>query len=278
MGTADLIPGVSGGTVALILGIYPRLVASIKEASSSLGSVVRLDWRAMRRHLGNVEWALMVPLLAGVLTAVLTLASFLERQLHERPTVLAAAFFGLVVGSVGIAWGMIRRPRPSHLLVALGVGVVMFLFLGSGSTGVGSAPSLLVFFGAGALAICAMILPGISGSLILVLLGMYATVLGAVSDRELVPVAVFALGCIVGLALFSQLLHWALQRHHDLVVAAMVGLLVGSLRVVWPWPDGVESAALGAPDGDWLAALAAAVVGGLAVLLITRLAGERRGA
>jgi putative membrane protein len=274
MGTADLVPGVSGGTIALVLGIYPRLVASIKSGSSALGAMARLDWGKARSHLEAVEWRLLLPLLAGILTAVVTLASFLEHQLEARPTTLAAAFFGLVVGSVAVASGMIRSPRPIHLLMVLGVGVGMFLFLGLGGSAA-TDPALGVFFLAGALAICAMILPGISGSLILVLIGMYAAVLGAVTDRNLLALAVFVAGCVVGLALFSQVLNWALDRYHDLVVAAMVGLMAGSLRVLWPWPAGVDSADLGAIGSDWPTALIAAVVGGLTVTVITRLGGER---
>lgn len=274
MGTADLIPGVSGGTIALILGIYPRLVASIREASSGLGRLFRLDMPGLRRHLAAVEWTLVVPLLVGIAIAIASLASFLEAQLEARPTILAAAFFGLVAGSVAIAWGLIRRPGPAHLLMVLGAGAVLFVLLGASASEIAGTPGPLVFFGAGALAVCAMILPGISGSLILVLVGMYAAALAAVTSRDWASVAALALGAVVGLALFSQALHWALRRHHDLVVAAMVGLMVGSLRILWPWPAGVESAALDAPGPDWLGALLAAVVGGLAVKVITRLAGE----
>lgn len=274
MGMADLVPGVSGGTIALVLGIYPRLVASIKSGSSALGALARFDRASAQRHLGAVEWRLLLPLLAGILAAVVTLASFLEHQLEARPTILAAAFFGLVVGSVAVAWGMIRRPQPLHLLVVLGVGAGMFLFLGLTGSAV-SDPAIWVFFLSGALAICAMILPGISGSLILVLIGMYAAVLGAVTDRNLAALAVFAAGCIIGLAIFSQLLNWALDRYHDLVVAAMVGLMAGSLRVLWPWPDGVDSPDLGAVGSEWPTAVLAAVIGGLAVMAITRLAGDR---
>ncbi len=115
-----------------------------------------------------------------------------------------------------------------------------------------------VFFLSGALAICAMILPGISGSFILVLIGMYTEVLGAVNDRDLVALGATAAGCVVGLALFSSLLTWALEHHHDLVIAAMVGLMLGSLRVLWPWPGGTNTTDLAAPSGDvWVPILLA---------------------
>ncbi|MGD2060907.1 MAG: DUF368 domain-containing protein, partial [Acidimicrobiia bacterium] len=159
--------------------------------------------------------------------------------------------------------------------IALLVAVALFLLLGLGEDASISDPSLLAFFGAGALAICAMILPGISGSLILLLVGMYAAVLGAVNDRDLLAVGVFVLGAILGLAIFSQILHWALRHHHDDVLAALVGLMAGSLRVLWPWPGGVDSAALGAPEGDLLAVSVAVIVGLVAVYTISRLAAAR---
>ena len=273
MGTADLVPGVSGGTIALVIGIYERLVDSIREGSSALGAILKADVVGFRRHLGRVEWVFLVPLLVGILTAVITLASFLAHQLEERPTILAGLFFGLVLGSVVVAWRLLRDPKPIHLVVGAVVALILFalLGLGDGDTAV-VAPSLIAYFAAGALAICAMILPGISGSLILLLIGMYAPVLAAVNDRDFLVVGVFALGAIVGLAIFSQVLHWALHRHHDLILAALVGLMAGSLRVVWPWPEGVESAALGAPGDDWLTVTVAGVIGFIVVFVIARLA------
>ena len=121
------------------------------------------------------------------------------------------------------------------------------------------------------IAICAMILPGISGSLMLVLIGMYPAVLGAVNDRDFAAVGIFVLGAVIGLALFSQILHWALANYHDVVLAGLIGLMAGSLRILWPWPDGVEGGALAAPGSDWPTALIAALIGLGVVLLISRL-------
>lgn len=275
MGTADLIPGVSGGTIALVLGIYERLVSSIREGSSALGSLLKGDTSELGTHWGRVEWLFLLPLLGGILGAVVALASFLDHQLEERPTILAGFFFGLVVGSVFVAWRLVRRPRQQHLLIGLLVAAALFLILGLGENATVQDPSLLVFFGAGALAICAMILPGISGSLILLLIGMYTAVLDAVDERDLLVVGVFVIGAIVGLGLFSQVLHWALRGHHDVILAGLIGLMAGSLRVLWPWPAGVESSALDAPGPDWPAVLLAAVVGFGVVFAISRLAAPR---
>lgn len=275
MGAADLVPGVSGGTIALVIGIYERLVASIREGSSALASLFRGRPSQFTEHLKSVEWVFLVPLLAGILLAVVSLASVLDHQLETNPTIMAGGFFGLVVGSVLIAWALVRQPLRRHFGIAIAVAAVLFLLLGLGEDATVSDPSLLIFFGAGALAICAMILPGISGSLILLLIGMYAAVLDAVNERDLAAIGVFVLGAIVGLAVFSQILHWALQHHHDDVLAALVGLMAGSLRVLWPWPAGVDSSALGAPEGDLLAVTIAALVGFGFVFLISRLAAAR---
>jgi putative membrane protein len=233
-----------------------------------------LDLDSFRRHLSRVEWTFLLPLLAGILLAVISLASFLDHQLEENPTVLAGLFFGLVLGSVVIAWRLLRRPAGIHFAIGGAVGLSLFALLGLGEDAVVQDPSLLVFFAAGALAICAMILPGISGSLILLLIGMYTPVLDAVDGRDLAAIGVFVVGAIVGLALFSQLLHWALRRHHDVILAALVGLMAGSLRVLWPWPEGVESSGLAAPGDDLLVVLAASVIGFGAVFLISRLAAK----
>jgi putative membrane protein len=272
MGTADLVPGVSGGTIALVLGIYERLVGSVRQGSSALGGVVKFDLEGFRTHLKRVEWGFLLPLLGGILLAVVLLASFLEDQLEERPTVLAGLFLGLVVGSVVIAWKLIDNPTAQHRVIVVVVALSLFVLLGLGEAKTASDPSYLAFFGAGALAICAMILPGISGSLILLLLGMYAPILGAVSDRDLTTIAVVGLGAVVGLALFSQVLNWALKNHHGPMLAGLVGLMAGSTRVLWPWPDGVFSADLGAPGDDWPVVVVATFLGAGLVYLISRMA------
>lgn len=272
MGTADLVPGVSGGTIALVLGIYHRLVASIREASSALGSLVRGDLAGAREHLGKVEWGFLVPLLVGILLAILTLASFLDHQLEDRPTVLAGVFLGLVLGSVAIAWRLIKKTNAIHAAIGSLVGLGLFIVLGLGEGSAIGDPSPVALVGAGALAICAMILPGISGSLILLMLGMYSAVLSAVTDRDFASVGLVAIGAVVGLALFSQILNWGLNNYHDRLVAVLVGLMAGSTRVLWPWPNGVDSVTLERPGEDWPVVLVSVLLGLVAVFLISRLA------
>lgn len=272
MGCADIVPGVSGGTVALVLGIYRRLIDSVRTGSLALGSLVRADVRGGIDRLGKVEWSFLVPLLAGIGAAVLALSHVIESLLTDSPVEMAGLFMGLVLGSVVVAWGLLERKDLRTVLYLVASAVVVFGLMGltSGtseeSVSQATDPAWWTFFGAGAIAICAMILPGISGSFLLVTMGMYGAVLGAVNDRELILVGIFVLGCVIGLALFSQVLHWALSEHYDTVMAVLIGLMLGSLRVLWPWPAGVDSTELGAPDDPLALPLLLAVVGFVVVV------------
>lgn len=266
MGAADVVPGVSGGTVALVLGIYERLVASIQAGSAALAFMARLRFADARRRLDDVEWGLLLPLLAGILVAVVTLASVIERLLHDRPQAMAGLFFGLVSGSIVIAWRLVGSWSRGRVAAGAATASFAFMLLGLRGDAV-SDPALAFFFAAGAIAIVAMILPGVSGSFLLLMLGMYQSVLAAVNDRALITLLVFLMGAVLGLAAFSTLLHRLLRSHHDLVVACLIGLMAGSLRVLWPWPDGTNTAHLAMPT-DWGLPAAAALTGLAAVLLI----------
>jgi putative membrane protein len=273
MGAADVVPGVSGGTVALVLGIYERLVSNIHEGASVAGRLVKGDPRAAVDHFKRVEWLFLIPLLAGIATAVLSLAHVIEVALEDHPVEMGSLFFGLVAASAVVAWRLVDRVDATRLAAMAVAAVVTFFVLGI-TAGERDDASLALVFAAGALAICAMILPGVSGSFLLLAIGMYELVLGAVSDRELVVVAVFASGCIVGLALFSSVLNWALTHHRDSVLAVLTGLMVGSLRVLWPWPIGTEETGLAAPGESWgLAAVIA--VGAVVVVLVVAEVGHR---
>ncbi len=284
MGSADVVPGVSGGTVALVLGIYRQLVTAIRNGSSAMGRFLKLDFRGGLHMLRRVDWLLLIPLLLGIGTAVLLLAGAIEHQLETHPIQMAGLFMGLVVGSAVVATGLLTRRDVREWALILGAGAIFFVALGftSGASEdtVASDIPLWAFFAAGAIAICAMILPGISGSFLLVVMGMYSAVLAAVNDRNFVVLAVFMLGCIIGLALFSQLLHWALAMHYDAVMAVLIGLMVGSIRVLWPWPNGAESVALGAPDQAVAVTLGLAVFGFALVMGVDWIAHrlEHRGA
>lgn len=274
MGSADIVPGVSGGTVALILGFYARLVHNVHLGASVLGASARLDTERARERFRLIEWGFLLTLVAGIGIAILTLARVISHLLDEHPIGTSAVFFGLVAGSVYIAWGYIRQPAPVHGAVALVVAVAAFFLLGlrSGAT---SDPSVWFVFLAGAVAICAMILPGVSGSFILLMLGLYDYIIDAVKDLDVGVLVVFGVGAVLGLALFSSFLDWMLRRYHDLVLAGLVGLMLGSLRVLWPWPHGTEDATLAAPDSGWPLAVLLAVVSAAFVLVIGTI-GRRR--
>lgn len=279
MGAADIVPGVSGGTIALIFGIYERLVASVRAGSSALGNILKADLAGFKRWAVAIEWKFILPLGAGILTAVVALSHILEHLLETQTVLMAALFLGLVAGSMIVACAMIKHRAARHIWLALGVGVVVFIGLGLGGGTTSDTvsqfaePAMWAFFASGAVAITAMILPGISGSFILVLLGMYAPLLSAVTERDFAILGVFILGTVVGLALFSQILHRALTNHHDVVIAGIVGLMGGSLRVLWPWPDGVFSTAIGQPESaDILPAILVAAAAFAIVIAVARFA------
>ena len=231
MGAADIVPGVSGGTVAFITGIYDTLLGSIRAVDLHfLGRLLKLDIRGAWEH---VNGGFLLALLLGIATSIFSLARLISWILHNHPVPLWAFFFGLILASALVLLRQVDRWNPGRVLSLLvGTGVALFIALSPVVTLDGG---LSVVFLSGFLAICAMILPGISGSFILVLLGMYGTVLAAVKSLDLLFLAVFAVGAGCGLLCFSRLLHWLLHHYHQGTMALLTGFLFGSLAVVWPW-------------------------------------------
>lgn len=280
MGVAELVPGFSGGTVALVSGIYERLIANVRQGARMLSLALRGHWSAAGRAFSAIEWLFVSALLIGMGTAIFTLASVFSRLIVDAPVQMSALFLGLVLGAAVVALGQLRSARWWHVAVILVSAVVTFFGLGF-SPGVVVSPSLGVLFVGVALAACAWILPGVSGAFLLLLMGLYPSVLGAVEQRDVVAVAVFAAGALSGLALFSTLLNWLLARFHDLVLAAMIGLLAGSARVLWPWPshEPMASPVLGAPEAATALAVTALSVGAFATVWlvgVVAVAVERR--
>lgn len=269
MGAADVVPGVSGGTIALVLGVYERLVGTVRHGALVLASLARFDFRTSLKRFGQIDWFFIIPLLAGVGGAVLILARPIEHLLEEQPIPMAAAFFGLVVASILVAWDALRTRDSIRLSIVVVVAILTFWSMGFRTDEVND-PALWLVFIAGAVAICAMILPGISGSFLLLMFGLYEYIIAAVNERDILVLAVFLVGCVMGLASFSSLLHYLLRRHHDTVLAALIGLMAGSLRVLWPWPGGVDSTVLGEPIwSDVPLAIVIALLAAAAVLVIT---------
>ena len=271
MGAADVVPGVSGGTVALVLGIYERLVLNIRTGASVLGHVVRLDVKGALARLREIEWLFLIPLLGGIGLAVVSLAHVIEVALEDHPVPMGALFFGLIAGSAILAWRMLEEATAREVIVMIAVAIVAFFALGL-TSGERTDAALWFVLIAGAIAICAMILPGVSGSFLLLAIGMYELVIDAVNERDLVFIAVFGIGCVLGLALFSSALSWSLENHHDVVMAALTGLMLGSLRVLWPWPVGTEDTGLAAPGEQWGLALVIAVAAFAFVVAVAEVA------
>jgi putative membrane protein len=289
MGAADIVPGVSGGTVALVLGIYDRLINSVRLGGRGLKQLLTGDISSFKETLVRIEWVWLISLLVGITVAVAALSSVLEQLLDDEPVKMSALFIGLVVGTIYVAIRMLDRIDATTVAIMVGVGVALFLLLGLKSDTIVAddaaevvTRSPLIFFLVGAIAICAMILPGISGSFLLVMMGMYTEVLGAVNDRDVVSLGAFVVGAVLGLALFSTLLHWLLDRYHNWVIAAMVGLMLGSTRVLWPWPNGTNTTMLSAPADDVAFPLLLAAIGVVVVIAVemlsTKLSAAEEGA
>lgn len=231
MGAADIVPGVSGGTIALISGIYERLIRALNEIDHRLWNVMKQE--GVRAVWRRIDGGFLLLLILGILTSVLSLAKLLHVLLEQHPILVWAFFFGLIGASVLFVG---RRAKRWHLgtvlAFVLGGGVAYWITLLSPASGVEHS---FFFFLAGMIAVSAMILPGISGSFILILLGAYQAVLEAIKDLQLTILAFLGGGCVVGLLVFSKALKWMFERYHDLTIALMSGFLLGSLNKVWPW-------------------------------------------
>lgn len=233
MGAADIVPGVSGGTIAFITGIYFRLL----EAINAVPVAVFHDLRKgrFRAFWSACDGTFLLCLLAGILSSIVTLASAISFALANYPILIWSFFFGLIVASVWHVGRQVRCYRISLLVPLItGIAVAWWVMTLSGGE---LSPSALAFFGSGALAICAMILPGISGSFILVIIGMYAPVLAAIKSADLGVLALFMAGCLVGLLSIARLITWAFHHFHDMVLALLTGFMIGALNKVWPWKE-----------------------------------------
>lgn len=236
MGAADIVPGVSGGTMAFITGIYDTLLTSIRAFDLNfLGKLFRLDIAGAWQH---VNGAFLLALLAGIATSIFSLAQIVSWLLEHHPVPLWAFFFGLILASAIVLLREVQH-WSALIVTSLVVGVAVAVFIAL-SPMVNLDIGLAGVFLAGFVAICAMILPGISGSFILVLLGMYSTVLLAIKSFDLLFILVFVLGAGFGLLCFSRLLYWLLHRFRQPTMALLTGFLFGSLLVVWPWKRVLE--------------------------------------
>ncbi|MCD6184817.1 MAG: DUF368 domain-containing protein [Deltaproteobacteria bacterium] len=239
MGAADVVPGVSGGTMALILGIYRELIFSIK--SFDLIFFRLLFSLKIKKAFDHASWEFVLPLLAGILTAVFTLSGILSWLLQNKPVPLWSFFFGLILASI---FTLIQHFKKCTLWILLWIilGAVCTYYL-VGLMPAATPDKAWFLFLCGAVAICAMILPGISGAFILVLLGKYQFVLEAVHQRDFLILLLVAAGAGAGLFSFVRILNWFFKKYPNVTIAVLTGFMLGSLRKIWPWKKMMFSAA-----------------------------------
>ncbi|WP_298805359.1 DUF368 domain-containing protein [uncultured Pseudokineococcus sp.] len=274
MGAAEVVPGVSGGTIALITGVYETLIDTAGHTVTAFRRLVTGDVRGARAELAQGTWLVVVPLLLGTVVAVVVGASLIEPLLEDHPVGSRAVFAGLVLASLSVPAMMVGRAWTTRLVVVAVVAAVLAFVLTGLPPGSAADPPLPVVSLAAAVAICALVLPGVSGSFLLATVGLYEPTIAAVNGRDLGYLGAFALGAVIGLALFVRLLQHLLSTHRAVTLAVMTGLMAGSLRALWPWQT--EDRDVLAPSGDVLAILGLALAGAavvVALLVVERLVG-----
>lgn len=306
MGAADVVPGVSGGTIAFITGIYEELLVSI--ANINLDALKVLKSSGLTAFWKHVNGNFFVFLLAGIFTSIASLAHLIQYLLQYQAIPTWSFFFGLIAASVIVVGKKINAKKNMGVWLSVFIGAVVAYFI-TIATPTEGIDSLFYVFICGAIAIIAMILPGISGSFILLLLGAYLTVMENISQlliglKEMnvdiilssgTFIAVLALGCIIGILTFSRVLKWMFNKFHDITVAVLVGFLIGSLNKVWPWKETIQTiikhagtpkekivplvehnilpdtyTSLTGQPSQWILALALCVAGAALVLILDR--------
>ena len=231
MGAADIVPGVSGGSIALITGIYSKLLDSINSFNGeNLKLLLSLQFKPFYKA---VNGTFLLSLFLGILTSIFTLSKLITFLMEEHPVPLWSFFCGLILVSAFVILKGIHR---WHLgvIVAILIGTVSAYFI-TELPPVSSPDAIWFTFLSGSIAICAMILPGISGSFLLLILGKYETILNAVSERDVVTLGVFAAGCVVGILSFSRVISWLLKKYYSVTIGLLSGFMLGSMNKLWPW-------------------------------------------
>lgn len=237
MGAADVVPGVSGGTIAFITGIYDSLLGAI--ANINIESLKILKKDGLKAFWNRINGSFLLVLFSGIATSIFTLAKVFQYFVHHFPVQLWSFFFGLILASIPMLFKEVKKWDSVNILsLVFGTAISFYITIASPAQG---SESLLYIFLCGAIAICAMILPGISGSFILLLLGAYHHVLGAVSAFDLKIILVFMLGAGVGIISFSNLIKYLLAKHYGIAMAVLTGFLIGSLNKIWPWKQNIQT-------------------------------------
>lgn len=266
IGLAEIVPGVSGGTIALIVGVYHTLIRSASSLVQVVLSGVRGGPSAMLGPWRQVSWAVVIPVALGMITGIFLGAWLLEPVLEDYPVLTRAVFAGLILASLWVPIRMVGSAwSPGLVLAALASASLTFVALGLPGATL-SSDSLVWVAPAAALAVCALVLPGVSGSYLLLTLGMYQPTLSAVNELDFAYLGVFILGALLGLGLFVKALQWLLARHLAITLSIMTGLMLGSLRALWPWQG--DSRELLVPSGDVALVVALGAAGFVAVVIM----------
>jgi putative membrane protein len=231
MGAADVVPGVSGGTIAFISGVYEELIATLN--SINLNSLKTLKLQGVSATWKKINGDFLLALFGGILLSILSLSKLVAWLLHEEPVLLWAFFFGLVLASIIFVLKKINQWNSAVFLGLILGGV--FAYQLTQLNALGNSDSNWYLFLSGAIAICAMILPGISGAFILVILGSYANVLQALNDKDIAKITIFMTGALIGILSFSRLLKWLFKRFKNMTLAVLTGFMIGALSKIWPW-------------------------------------------
>ena len=237
IGIAEVIPGVSGGTIALIVGIYERIIGSAANAVEAFALLLRGNLQEAKVAARQIDWLLVLPVLVGMFAAIFAAAAAIEPLLESQPENLRGLFAGLILVSLLVPYRMVGASwRVTDYLLGLIAAAISFLLVSLPRQEV-TDPALALVFMAAAVAVCALVLPGVSGSFLLLAIGFYAPTIAAVNDLDFGYLSVFVLGAIVGLAMFSTALRWLLVNQRRITLVVMTGLMLGSLRALWPWQD-----------------------------------------
>lgn len=271
IGTAEVLPGISGGTVMMIVGVYEHLIRSAGHFVGGIKGLVTDKPRAYE-DLRQVRWDIVIPVILGMIPALLLGAKFIAPAVEDYPIQTFGVFFGMSVAAVLIPILAVGRDwNLRNVLVAIVSGVAAFLFFGLPIQQLAANP-FVVFFAA-AIAICALALPGLSGSFLLMSFGLYGPTLNAVNERDFGYLAVFAAGAILGLALFVRALQHMLEHHHGVTLAVVTGLMLGALRALWPWQ--VEDERVLLPPTEFVPQTVGLMVAGAAVVLLITWVGHK---
>ncbi len=288
MGAADVVPGVSGGTIAFISGIYEELISTINKVNFKTLTILKKE--GFNAAWQSINGGFLLSLVLGIGISILTLSKLVRWLLENKPILIWSFFFGLVLASIIFIARQIEK-WSLRIIFMLIFGAATAFYITTLPPLVNESSSVLFMFLAGALAICAMILPGISGGFILLLLGAYKPALDALDDKDIKTILILIFGAIVGLLTFSRLLKWLFDSYRNLTLAVLTGFVAGSLNKIWPWKNVLQSEMINGKlkileeqsispfafegDNELLMAIFFAAVGFMVILILEKTAGNK---